>query len=227
MKKIILTAVFALIINVLSALPTFICTSGGFLFYCYWYYDSQGNLAYMLESQGAGSCTGGPWVMKAFPHFTSDDDNNGLTIASNFQYNNFQTFNIPANKGSNEREIQEAINLTTLNSECGNLFDPEIIHPNWAKSIAISNKLSVFTLKLKCHPFHDIIKFDIWSVKNQLVNLSISNQLNGNKVFSSEVNLIEGKNTIDNIQINSLLSGNYKLRITSDLNSINRNIIIQ
>lgn len=224
MKKLFLTLSLALIFNALSALPTFICTSQGYLFYTYWYYDSQGNLAYTLESQGPGSCSGGPWTMFAVPISSGFDDN--ATFASSADHDKFSTFSIPVETNAGAEVLKEAMYLTSVDSKTLMSFDPNRIHPLWAKSFALSNNLSVYALALRDHPFTNSMKFDIWSVKGQTVKVSLINPLTGLAVWSDDIALNEGKNPKTDIHFGNDLSGNYILRVSSDKNIINKSVLI-
>ena len=224
MKKLFLTLSLTILMNTLSALPTFICTSGGFLFQCTWYYDSQGNLAYYLESEGPGSCTGGPWTMNVVPF--SDDLPDTTPLASPEMHDKFAVFNIPVVPDVTAEVLKEAISLTSKENTNSFSFDPNRIHPLWAKSFAISNNLSIYSLKLMEHPLNNSMKFDIWSIKQQTVRISIISLLTGLEVWSSDVEVNKGKNKKTNIHFGNSLSGNYILKLVSDKNVINKNIMI-
>lgn len=224
MKKLFLTLTLALIFNALSALPTFICTSQGYLFYTYWYYDSQGNLAYTLESQGPGSCSGGPWTMFAVPISSGLDEG---TLATAAEHDKFLTISVPIEEGNTDA-LKEAVALS------GNVdpikvisFDPNKIHPDWAKSFAVSNNLSIYSLLLIDHPFNENMNFDLWSIKKQTIRVSLISTVTGNEVWHTDMSLIEGKNSKNNIVFDNSPSGNYTLRIISDKNTIDKPVLIQ
>ncbi len=222
MKKVFLTLSLALIFNALSALPTFICTSQGYLFYTYWYYDSQGNLAYTLESQGPGSCTGGPWTMFAVPISSGLDEG---TLATATEHDKFNQISIPFEASADA--LKEAVALSGKAPIKVISFDPNRINLKWAKSIAASNNLSIYTLLLKDHPFNNSMKFDLWSVKDQTIKVSLISTVTGNEVWTTDMNLSEGKNAKSNIHFGNSLSGNYILKIISDKNTISKPVLIK
>ncbi len=222
MKKSILILVAFLAFHYAKALPTFICTSGGYLFYTYWYYDSQGNLAYTLESQGPGSCTGGPWIMRLVPINSGVGFNDGF--ATDKTYLTLAKFN------TTPKELNPADTIgfsNILNKEKSNEtfgIDPSRIDTRWAKSIAISNKLSIYTLIAVKNKRLKKLEISIWSVKNQNVEATLIDLSTKRLAFKKRIFLGNGKNVSKIKLLSKYRHGAYSLTVKSDLNTITTNV---
>lgn len=226
MKKLFFTAALALIINSLSALPLFICTSQGFLFQVTWFTNSAGQLDFILESQGPGSCAGGPWQIQYNIHNPNVAGGGQPTLASAELHAQFSTYATPEPVDNESAPVKEALSLVMTNTTPTKSFNPNHIHATWAKSFALANSQDVYFMKLASNPtVNHNLNFQIWSTKSQNVSIKLINGTTGLDAWTSSMELTEGKN-VKSISLSGSINGTHVLQVTGSVNVLNANVVI-
>lgn len=226
MKKLFFTAALALLMNSLSALPLYICTSQGFLFQVTWFTNSAGQLDFILESAGPGSCSGGPWQIQYVSLNPNVPFDNQPPLASSELHDKFSIYVDPIPVDQESAPVREALALVMTNTTPTKSFNPNHIHATWAKSFALANSQDVYFMKLASNPTvsHNL-NFQIWSTKAQTVAIKLINGTTGLDAWTSSMELTEGKN-VKSISLSGSINGTHVLQVTGSVNILNANVVI-
>jgi hypothetical protein len=223
MKKIIFIFIIIFSAQFAKALPIVYCGQYGNMFSIYWYIGSNNQLSYIVTY--IGPCYGGPWG--ALPYVSSAQEAGAMTEAGNSIYSTFSSYNVsPVPNDNYTDDLNDSANQIS-SSNPSYWIDPNGIDQHWAKLLATSQGKIIYASKLRNHPWNQKMDFEIWDVNNesndlvQLLDIETSDV-----VFETTVDLNEGKNIIDNIDISHVEPGNYILLIRSSLNTITRSITI-
>lgn len=195
------------------------CGGNGYCFQINEFTYSNGNFGYSVTY--VGMCSGGPFVFQLLVASPQDPITGSLPEGPASTY---ATFGSAPGSGyvPNTGDITDATaSLTAPGGVATVWLNPERINWLWAKTFALQQNQSVFALTLKGMPYHGSMNFDLWSVKQDVVQVQLINQLSGRIDWSTLMPLDEGRNQKTNIDFGGL-TGVYLLQITSGSNTIKR-----
>lgn len=217
MKKMIYTLMLMFLVSQAFSRVYYYCGSNGYCFQVNEFTYSNGSFGYSVTY--VGMCTGGPFVFQAVVAGPQDPITGTLSEGTAGAYATFASAPgsdyTPTSGDVSEATASLAGGLVTI------WLNPERISWFWAKTFAQQQNQSIFALTLKGTPYHDGMNFDLWSVKQDVAQVQLINQLSGRVDWSASLPLEEGRNQKTNIDYGGV-TGIYLLQITSGSNTIRR-----
>lgn len=225
MKKATFSLVLLLVTLSASALTRFYCGKHGNLFEINWFYNIKGELDYRIVH--IGDCMGGPWTVQGLALSPQEADIlGGVQEASADIYRSLATFHLnPEPNSEIESDIAEASNVISPNNSI-TYVNPHFVDKMWAKVLASREGKSIFALTLKEHPFRGVMRFEIWSTKDQAVRVSLREVNTGQEIYTTSISIVEGLNRNEVLTIPARLRGNHLLILESPENTVSRTVML-
>lgn len=222
MKKIICILFLCFLTSQSFAAPRsyYYCGSGGYCFLINEWTNSDGSFGYSVSY--VGMCSGGPFVYNILLLSPQDPATQNSPEGNSSVYTTFSA--VPGGSYTpTASDISEAEAYLSHNSAVW--VNPEKVNWSYVQAFATNNNTSIFALTVNGNPVHGILSFDLWSLNDQNVRVSLVNTMTGATDWSSPVALKAGKNLERNISVGPL-TGSYSLQITSSNNMMTRNVIL-
>lgn len=178
------------------------CGSNGYCFQINEFTYSSGGFGYSVTY--VGMCSGGPFVFQFQVASPQDPITGSLPEGPISAY---ITFASAPGSGyvPTTGDISEATaSLAAPGGVVTVWLNPERINWLWAKTFAQQQNQSIFALTLKGIPYHDVMSFDLWSVKQDVAQVQLISQLSGRVDWSATLPLDEGRNQKTNIDFGGL-----------------------